>query len=445
MLAEPSPDESRLPLPDRRAGPLRRVRRDGLVGRAIALAGLVLAASGPVAAQTGVLLGKVDDARAGTGVGEAFVQLTGTRLTAVTDATGRFQIPGIPAGPYTLTVSHIAYGGHTTEIRIAAGETTSVRVLLSDSAIALEPIDVDVLSNAERQARSAGYRRSVVSRAQLALAENTNMTMADVLRSYAPSVRVRSAGNFVGMPVCIELRSVRATFRNDCLSPAVYLDGVPITNPTTLYNNLDVQLIESIEVVPAAEAGARYGSGALFGALLIETLRPGLVSEEGSKAVPGRRSPAFDWSAEPTSHPSARSFLFGFLGNAAGVAIGVSAANNCIGTRAPSNDRIISKCDSGATLASATAALVLPAFGGAVGSWLGGSTQTSKGRLLPGIVGGAMALLPAYGLLFSAERMNSDVLRGFGISLLVVGVPAITTLADHQFRSRRENVPPPPF
>ena len=63
----------------------------------------------------------------------------------------------------------------------------------------------------------------------MALAENTNMTMTDVLRSYAPSVRVRSAGNFVGMPVCVELRSVRATFRNDCLSPAVYLDGVPIT------------------------------------------------------------------------------------------------------------------------------------------------------------------------------------------------------------------------
>ena len=58
---------------------------------------------------------------------------------------------------------------------------------------------------------------------QLALAENTNMTMTDVLRSYAPSVRVRSAGNFVGMPTCVELRSVRATFRNDCLSPAVYL------------------------------------------------------------------------------------------------------------------------------------------------------------------------------------------------------------------------------
>lgn len=409
------------------------------------LGAALLGLSAPLAAQTGTLVGQVDDARTGRAIVEAAVRVPGTVHATLTDEDGRFRITGLRPGNYTLIVAHIAYGSGQSTVRILEGEATTVRILLSDSAIVLEPITVDVLSREERDARSAGYRRSVVTRAQLALAENTNMTMADALRSYAPSVRVRSAGNLVGMPICIELRSVRATFRNNCLSPAVYLDGVPITNPTTLYNNLDVRLIESIEVVPSAEAGARYGTGALFGALLIETIRPGVPGAETGNPLPERRSPRFDWALDPTTHPSSRSFLYSFLGNAVGLALGITAADQCITTRQPSHDRIVSTCGSGATLASATAALVLPALGGGIGSWLGGATPLSKGKLFPGVIGGAMALLPAYGLLFSAKRMDSDVIRGIGIAVLVVGVPVVSTFADHQFRYLREDVPPPPF
>ncbi len=407
-----------------------------LPARALTLTALGLALfAGAVSAQTGSVTGRVEDATRGTPVADALVVLDGTRFAVATDAEGRFAFPDVPAGRYTLRVRHIAYGERAIVLPIAAGPTPPVRVLLSDTAITLDSIEVRALSAEERQIRGAGYRRGVVLRDQIAEAETTNMTLGEVLRSYVPGVRVRFASNLAGAPMCIELRSIRATQQNECLSPAVYLDGVPINNPSLLFNTLALRMIESMEVVPAAEAGARFGTGALYGALLIETRRPGAATAEG-RAV-RVQSGTWDWEAEGSGHPSARAFLYGFVGSAAGLALGLTAANQCIGTRQPANDRIIAKCDTGPTLASAGAALVLPAFGGALGSGLGGKTGGSKGKIWPAAIGGAMALMPAYGLIFSGRRMDSEVLLSVGASLLVIGVPAVATLADHQFRTGR--------
>lgn len=407
----------------------------------VVVAALILAATAqPAAGQIGVVTGRVEHAETSRPIRDASVQVAGTLLGTLTDAQGAFRITDVPAGSHSLRVTHVAYGARTVSIDVPEGAPVSVRIRLSETAIELEPIEVTGLSTAERADRAAGFRRGVVSRAQLAELESTNATLHEALRQYVPSVRARQV-NLVGSPVCIELRTVRATFRNECLSPAVYLDGVPVSNPTLLYNTLDISIIESLEVIPAAEAGARFGTGALYGALLIETRRPGEVGADRTRPS-AARSPAFDWDQDPQSHPTRRSLLFAFLGNAAGLAIGLSAADECIGTRQPSNDRIIALCDSGPTAASALAAMALPAIGGALGSTLGGRTDASRGKLLPAIAGAAMVLLPAYGVMFSAERMDSDGLRILGKSLLVVGVPLITTFSDHQFRSRRGTIPP---
>ena len=396
--------------------------------------GLVVAAPALAAAQASGIAGRVEESGSGRPVSDVLVAVTGTTLQTFTDVAGAFRIDSVPSGQQTIRLTHVGFGERTVPIDVAAGSVVTVRLTVSASAVELEPIAVESLSRSERAARGAGYRRNVVARSQLAALETTSATVAEALRQFIPSVRSRSV-NLVGASVCIELRTVRATFRNDCLSPAVYLDGVPVTNPTTLYNTLDVSVVESLEVVPAAEAGARFGTGALFGALLIETRRPGAGLEDRPSLV--RRSPGFDWSQEPQGHATRRSFLYGLVGNAVGLAIGVTAANECIGTRPPSNDRIIAKCEGGTTFASATAAFVLPAFGGALGSRVGGATAGSQGRLLPAVVGGVLALVPAYGLLFSARRLDSGLLRGLGVGVIVLGVPAATTLADHQFRNRR--------
>jgi hypothetical protein len=386
-----------------------------------------------VSGQGVAVMGVVEDERTGRPIGDAVVSVVGTASSALTDPRGGFRITGIAPGAYELRVAHVGYGEQTVRITVETG-MGPVRLKLSETAVALEPLTVDVLSSEELRTRGAGFRRSVVTRDQIALAENTNMTLPEVLRQYVPSVRVRRNERMVGSDVCIELRTIRGTNGPSCLSPAVYLDGVPITNPTSLYSTLDPNVVESMEVVPAAEAGARFGTGALYGALLIETRRPGVGSD--NTVNPAR---AFDWSQDQRSHPLLRSFAFGFVGNAAGLALGLAAANQCIATRKPSHDRIISHCETWPTFGAGAAALFLPALAGGFGSGMGGRTDLSNGRFLPAAVGGAMALVPGYALLITSQRSDSDGLRFLGIAIIVVGAPLVTTLSDHLFRTLRND------
>ena len=59
-----------------------------------------------------------------------------------------------------------------------------------------------------------------------------------------------------------------------CEHPKVYLDGVPVSSPDQLYGMLSLHTIEQLEVIPPGEAGARFGTGSLYGVILITTQRP---------------------------------------------------------------------------------------------------------------------------------------------------------------------------
>jgi hypothetical protein len=257
-----------------------------------------------------------------------------------------------------------------------------------------------------------------------------------MLRLAVPQVQVRRRERVLGSPVCIELRTIRAA-QGDCLSPAVYLDGVPITNPTSLYDNIPLNMIESVEVLPAAESGVIYGSGALYGAILIRTRKPGVLTDEETERALATKRPNFDWSQEEGGHSTSRVFLSSLLGNGAGLAIGYVAASQCLGLRKPSYDGLISECGAAASIGTGAAAVVLPAIGSGFASSLAGRTDNSKGLMAPASVGSAMTVLPAYALVFSGYRNDSDGLKWAGYSILVLGPPIVATAADYLFRKIR--------
>lgn len=404
------------------------------MARLIGAAALSVFASVPAAAQT-VLEGEVVEASTSLPVGNALIVLLPVNRETTTDEAGRFRFEDLSPGRYLLQVRHLAFGDLNSEIEVAGREPVRVRLRVSETAIELERLEVEVLSTSELAQRSAGFRRSIVTREQIAAAENTMMSLEDVLRQYVPSVRVRRTERIVGTPVCIELRTIRVMGgSNACLSPAVYLDGVPITNPTTLYASLDPRMIESMEVIPAAESGVRYGSGALYGALLIETIRPGGAG--GEELV--RRPPNFDWSTDGEGHPTGRVFLSSLLANVGGAGLGLLAARQCLRLRAPSYDSVVTDCDALPTMGVAAAAILLPALGGGFASSLAGRTGLSEGRLLPATVAATMALVPGYALVLSSRRNDSGGLRLVGYALIGIGAPLAATAADYLFRHLRE-------
>ena len=423
----------------------RPVPKNHPIRRAIflPLSGLVLlAGTQPAAAQVQAVTGQVIDQRTQEPVVNALVVLVGTSQQSATDGQGRFRLPQVPAGEHTIQVTHLAYGTRTVKLSVDGRTSVEVRITLSPTAIVLQPVTVEALTAEERRARGLGYQQSVVRREQIAEGERMNLDLAEVLHRNLPNVRVRRLERVVGSPICIELRSLRG-IGTGCQSPLVYLDGVPISNPETLYGSLGLGMIESMEVVPAAEAGARYGAGGLHGALLIQTRRPGVLSEEERAArLTGRRA-NFDWSVEPRSHRTGLVFASSFLGNAAGLGVGHLAARQCLRYRKPSYDGIVSNCAALPTIAVAAAAMVLPALGSSTASGFAGRTDLSQGRLAPATLGAAMTLLPGYALVMTGRRNHSDALSNVGYGILLLGPPILTTAADYLFRQVRGERPNP--
>lgn len=70
------------------------------VANHVGLIGLVitLGVTTPAAAQTGTLVGQVVDVELGESLPGAVIEVEGTPLQTATEATGRFQLAGIPVG-----------------------------------------------------------------------------------------------------------------------------------------------------------------------------------------------------------------------------------------------------------------------------------------------------------------------------------------------------------
>ena len=144
---------------------------------------------------------------------------------------------------------------------------------------------------------------------------------------------------------------------------------------------------------------------------------------------------AFDWTLDPSGHHLARAATGAFLGNALGLAAGIALGERCIAM--DDKDQIVTSCGGAGSAAAILGAMALPALGAALGSRIGGGTETSVGRLVPALVGAGMMLFPGYAFSLSTVGGGSEAANAIGNTLLVVGAPFVVTMADRLFRSLR--------
>jgi TonB-dependent SusC/RagA subfamily outer membrane receptor len=216
----------------------------------------------PAAAQgTGRIAGTVlgEGARPVAG---AQVIVVGTRVGAVTDDNGRYNIGGAPVGAQTVRVQRIGFTPRTQPVTVAAGQVATLDFQLAAAATQLTAVAVVGYTNEARRDISG----AVASVSGAELQDQKVATIEEALRGRAPGVQIAASGQ-PGRPAQIIIRGQNG-FNSP--TPLYVVDGNYIgqQNP-----NLNPDDIASIEILKDASAAAQYGAQASNGVVVITTRR----------------------------------------------------------------------------------------------------------------------------------------------------------------------------
>ena len=168
---------------------------------------------------------------------------------------------------------------------------------------------------------------------------------------------------------------------------------------------------DSLEILSPVEAGARYGTGSVYGVLLIETRRTfARLGGDPTELEGSRQFSAYDWNLERKRYPWKRAFLGSALGNVVGLGLGALAAGQCFDLDELAEDLRASRCGAFESTVAGIAAVGLPALRAGIGARILGATEYSHGESLLSSVAATAALLP--GLAFLLDWQPSWHLRG---------------------------------
>ncbi len=238
----------------------------------LALCGCLLGAAQLSAQATGTVSGRVVEGTAREPLAGAAVRV-GQRST-VSGEDGRFTLTGVPAGAQTVTATRIGYGTVSRQVTVAAGQTATVELAMSSSALLLDEV-VAIGYGTEEQ-------RDVTGKVDVVTPEDFNtgrvVSAEQLIQGKVAGVQIID-NNEVGGGMNIRVRG--PTSVNASNEPLFVVDGTPIAvgggisagrNPL---NFLSPQDIESVTVLKDASATAIYGSRGANGVVIVTTRKGG--------------------------------------------------------------------------------------------------------------------------------------------------------------------------
>jgi len=417
----------------------------GVLRRAVFCAAMVMGTAGPLPAQERPprIEGRVVDRATGAAVEGATIVLVrpgeaaadSVRTETVTDRAGMFRFARTASGSHALTVTHIAYGTFDEEVTIAPGDRIVLRVTLSPTAIALQPVTVEVLSEEARRDRALGTARRRLTAAQLEPLTRSGDHLANALARLLPGVRVRSGRSQPGELVCLEFRDPASLAAPGCRTPLVIVDNVRQANGLVTLNTLPIAHIRSVEAVSPSEAGVRYGADSSYGVILIETVSGGApLSQPGENRSPPYRDRTYNWALESEPYPWARAFGTAFAANAAGLLAGYAVSRTCLSFDDLSQHFTGARCGALGNAGSRLFLYAAPQMG--VGYLTGrvGATDLSRGSMWTNAVAGSIMAAPGIVLAVTGDKDGFPASTEIGIFMALIGAPVATVVADRLFR-----------
>ncbi|MBI5601613.1 MAG: TonB-dependent receptor plug domain-containing protein, partial [Gemmatimonadetes bacterium] len=229
----------------------------------------LLAPLGIAGAQgTGRITGTVTDSISGRELSDVQISIVGSRIGAVSDARGRFNLVGVPAGARVVEARRIGYQPAVVRgVTVPANGAVAADIKMREVALTLQAVVTTGLVDPTSGTRVPFTVGKVETTALAVPAANA----LESIQGKIAGVTVVPMGQ-PGSGTNIILRS--PTSINKGNAPLVVVDGVIQSQAFGAASaDINSEDIESIEVVKGASAASLYGSRAASGVIQIRTKR----------------------------------------------------------------------------------------------------------------------------------------------------------------------------
>jgi TonB-linked SusC/RagA family outer membrane protein len=239
---------------------------------------------------TGVVVGRVSDARTGLPITGATVALSATDRRTITGVDGRYSLSNVPAGRHDFTARALGYAAMSRRVDVTTDSAVRTDFSLTHSVQALDEV-VTTVTGDRSKLEVGNLIETIHADSVVATAPVTNLS--DVLNARVAGVQVFLDGGLTGASPQINIRGQNSlTVSNQ---PLLVVDGVRVDNTAAnegyggaggtvgqanfneilagRWNDLDPQEIASIEVVKGPSAATLYGTDAANGVVLVTTKR----------------------------------------------------------------------------------------------------------------------------------------------------------------------------
>src|SRR5256712_5207332 len=226
---------------------------------------LVKRPEGP-AVQLGSIAGTVTAAENSQPLARAIVSVAGTRLSAETDATGRYSISAVPVGTHRVRARMLGYAPVDTSVVVEENQETALDFQLKAHAIELEA--VVAVGYGEKTKENLTGAISTVDPKILESTPVTNTLAA--IQGAIPGVLVQRLSGQPGVEgFNLNVRGLSSTNNKNAdaegaggNTPLVLIDGIP--GNLDLLNPVDIEAISVLKDASASIYGARAANGVVL-------------------------------------------------------------------------------------------------------------------------------------------------------------------------------------
>lgn len=232
-----------------------------------------------VNAQTRDLSGTVTSSEDNLPIPGVSVSVKGTTLGTITNIDGEFDFK-VPENSQTLVFSFVGMKAQ----EVAIGSQTNFSISMEPDVLGIDEVVVTALG-ISREKKTLPYAAQDVQAEELNVTNDANIRNA-IVGKVAGVQMVGQAGAKLGDNGAGKLRIRGAISLTSDSDPLYVVDGIPVADP----NVVDMNDVESVNVLKGPNATALYGQRAEYGVVMITTKR----AKQGGVSVEINSNTTFD-------------------------------------------------------------------------------------------------------------------------------------------------------